>query len=1170
MTRYLCILIFLVTSPFSTGAQMTKSNSVCDPIQDSLELVQFYQAMDGDNWLENANWLIPGQPVDTWYGVTTDFNGCVEGLILTDNQLSGEFYDIDLPNLQFLLLSGNAITGSLPDFTLTPELIELRLSNTLLSGSIPNFSGVPKIHTIFISDAQLDGPIPDFSMTPDLYSLFLGGNELTGTIPDFTSVPKLVFLNLINNQISGAIPDFQNLSVLKYLTLSNNELSGEIPDFSTISNLVSLDLSNNNLTGPIPDFSNFPNLTSLILDQNDLGGVIPDFSNLSQLVTLKVSTCNLVGNIPNFSNLESLKAFFANNNQLSGTIPDFSNIPALLQIELNNNNLSGEIPDFSNLPELTNLTLRDNQLTGEIPDFSSIANLRFLSVINNQLTGSIPDFSNIPKLFYLGLQNNHLSGTIPDFSNLPELTRPYLSYNQLTGEIPDFSNIPKITELNLDNNNLTGEIPDFSNIPEVGRMILSYNQFTGPVPPFSNCPNIYDLFLNFNQLSGEIPDFSNLSKVNSLALYDNQLTGEIPDFSNLPKLYRLWLWNNQLSGPIPNFSQLPELGILNIANNSLTGSLPDFSQCGKLAYIVVGKNELTGQLPAYSDLQSLIYISAENNHLSGGIPTYPKNMSLWILNNHYTFTNIIESGNLDIANFQYTPQRLFYADTVIYVPKVQPTEIHLGIDPDLTSSSYHWQKDSLDWLPPAGNDTLNNFLIFPDPQASDAGRYTASVVNSEVPFLELHSMTISLRVCDVQADSLELVNLYNATNGPFWSNPTNWLTPGKLIGEWAGITTDSFGCVRKIDLSSQQLTGDLPALVLNTLDTLILHSNALVNTIPELNTPFILMVDLHNNQFSGDFPQAMSTWMNLEHLDLSTNGISSAIPPDLGDLCELTTLRLNNNNIPGELPEALTMLIKLKKGQVDFSDNDIDSLKTKIIWFCPYGDTILQINPSYDRFLGICNVQCAGNEWDDIDNFPWIADTINNLKCDEEACMANTAEFGFVLVRGVLAAYTKERCFTSLTPTAVYTEEVQFLDCAGHVLEETNCDQNNFCSQFGALTEAELKSLKFNPVWQCGQAIEISTAVEEPETSDPVPNSSTFTFNCSPNPTRQMVTCTDLPNMENAQVQVLNIMGQRMPNSTVIGQNEFQIDLGDLTPGIYFIIIQNATHSYLARVILQP
>jgi hypothetical protein len=54
---------------------------------DSLALVALYNATDGQNWVNNTNWLVPGQPINVWAGVTASPTGRVTTLDLTGYNL---------------------------------------------------------------------------------------------------------------------------------------------------------------------------------------------------------------------------------------------------------------------------------------------------------------------------------------------------------------------------------------------------------------------------------------------------------------------------------------------------------------------------------------------------------------------------------------------------------------------------------------------------------------------------------------------------------------------------------------------------------------------------------------------------------------------------------------------------------------------------------------------------------------------------------------------------------------------------------------------------------------------------------------------------------------------------------------------------------------------------
>ena len=100
------------TGPVSNIATGTAAG---DAATDRAALVALYNATDGANWLNNGNWL-SNAPMGEWHGVTTDSDGRVTQLILDNNQLTGEISAElgSLPNLQFLRLQGNRLTGCIP------------------------------------------------------------------------------------------------------------------------------------------------------------------------------------------------------------------------------------------------------------------------------------------------------------------------------------------------------------------------------------------------------------------------------------------------------------------------------------------------------------------------------------------------------------------------------------------------------------------------------------------------------------------------------------------------------------------------------------------------------------------------------------------------------------------------------------------------------------------------------------------------------------------------------------------------------------------------------------------------------------------------------------------------------------------------------------------------
>ena len=168
---------------------------------------------------------------------------------------------------------------------------------------------------------------------------------------------------------------------------------------------------------------------------------------------------------------------------------------------------------------------------------------------------------------------------------------------------------------------------------------------------------------------------------------------------------------------------------------------------------------------------------------------------------------------------------------------------------------------------------------------------------------------------DAASDRAALVALYNATGeGRNWRNNGNWLSNAP-IGAWHGVTTDSDGRVTHLDLSFNQLTGEIPAELgsLTSLTQLSLDVNQLTGEIPvELGSLTNLeLLDLSSSQLTGAIPAELGSLTNLRRLYLEGNQLTGEIPAELGSLTSLTQLYLNNNQLTGEIPAELGNLTNL-------------------------------------------------------------------------------------------------------------------------------------------------------------------------------------------------------------------------------------------------------------------
>ena len=248
---------------------------------DRAALVALYNATDGDNWTNNTNWL-SDLPIGDWFGITTNADGRVTAVELSDNLL-----DNTLPN-------------EIGDLS---ELRTLDLWRNRHEGDNGSYaSGLA--HSDVGWDGGLGGAIPSsIGNLSKLEKLNLGINFFTGSIP--TSLGNLVNLRelaLYWNDLSGSIPSaLGNLTSLRELWLFNNQLSGSIPsELAQLGRLEKFSVSHNTLTGSIPaQLGNLTTLVDFFVNSNALSGAIPtSLGNLTNLQRFNLEHNALTGSIP--------------------------------------------------------------------------------------------------------------------------------------------------------------------------------------------------------------------------------------------------------------------------------------------------------------------------------------------------------------------------------------------------------------------------------------------------------------------------------------------------------------------------------------------------------------------------------------------------------------------------------------------------------------------------------------------------------------------------------------------------------------------------------------------------------------------------------------------------------------------------------------------------------
>ncbi|KAK9081954.1 hypothetical protein Syun_030936 [Stephania yunnanensis] len=260
------------------------------------------------------------------------------------------------------------------------QLEKLSLSGNQISGIIPSeiFLKLPNLTFLYLRDNFLTGNIPqDIGKLNNLQVLNLGNNNLSGRIPSsINNLARLLHLELYHNNFEGVVPNTSNLQSLQELDLSENKLNATLEQVfgQTSHGLLSAYLDDNSFTGSLP----------------------VEVGNFEYLVDMDVSNNYLEGEIPNtLGKCLSLQRLSLMGNSFRGSIPpSFSSLQGLTFLDLSRNKISGEIPMFlQNLSSsLQYLNLSFNNFEGAMPTQGIFQNASAFSIVgNNKLCGGISE-----------------------------------------------------------------------------------------------------------------------------------------------------------------------------------------------------------------------------------------------------------------------------------------------------------------------------------------------------------------------------------------------------------------------------------------------------------------------------------------------------------------------------------------------------------------------------------------------------------------------------------------------------------------------------------------------------------------------------------------------------------------------------------------------------------
>ena len=939
------------------AAQFSVYSQSCN-VQDSLELVAFYNSTNGASW---TNPWVLSQKVTTWSGVdlhTTGVNiGRVDRLTFNNRNIIGQIRNFNLPYLTDLGIYSNAnITGPIPNFSSISNLKNLWVTNNpVLTGPIPSFSNLSNLTILFIqSNTNITGSIPNFSNLSNLKDLYLNNNNFSSTIPNITFTSSNYYFGIKDNQFNFG--DIQNA----WTALNNG---ATFNDYAPQKTILPLTQSNGILTADLAG----ANLSDLTYKWYKNGTLVATIAGTNKYVPYQAGTYTYTVSHatitqPSIAN----KNLVLNSASVVITTPVITHpIPAGLAACL--------YDDFIELDKLYNATNGDNWIN----------KTNWLTSADMENWYGVELTTNGCDVKVIGLGGNQLVGSLV-LLNLPQLIDLTLSGNNgIGGNIPNFS-LSNLKKLYVDGCNLNGTIPNFNAMPKLEVFFAWFNHFSGVIPNFDYLPELIDIRLVSNNLNGWISNFSNCTKLKIIALGQNpSLQGPIPDF-NLPLLEHFSAdYCNNLLGNIPKFTYLHNLKTLELQGSyQLSGCIPSEL---KVNCPLIGANG--GKISGCTNLTTQDWASYWSNNAGAcatsismtGVACNTAQPAALKANDNYASPQYLWSNGANTQTINITSPGL-YTVTVTQGWSYNQVATFNVIAPAInatatTTTATCAQKGTITLSTTAG--TIQSYTYIGTGTNSASGSNNGSVISNIPAGIYTVQATLTngctstpLTVTVDHANRIALASWYTQSNQiAAWNQSVNWggsnLSDPRMSG-WTGITVDpNMGCVTSIDLPYKNINGNSPVMAgMDSLKTIILTGNALSGTldmnygnlkkaylgqnkfssVATLNTPKCTEFVIDYNNISN--PTATMTMANqnlpeMQYFSLHNSKLTTMgtfVAPKLQQLSLnnnllatlptlnfplLTTLNLQNNNLTS-LPSITTYPnyspVNVSNNKLDFSD----------------------------------------------------------------------------------------------------------------------------------------------------------------------------------------------------------------------------------------------------------
>ncbi|KAJ4844143.1 hypothetical protein Tsubulata_020593 [Turnera subulata] len=469
------------------------------------------------------------------------------------------------------------------------------------------------------------------------------------------------------------------------------------------------------------------------------------------------------------------------------------------------------------------------------------------------------------------------------------------------------------------------------------------------------------------------------NRVTELTLDGLSLSGKIGrGLLQLQFLHKLSLARNNLTGTITaiNLTRLANLRVVDLSDNSLSGSIPEdfFEECGSLRSLSLAKNKFSGKLPGSlsSCAATLASLDLSSNQFSGDLPP-----GVWGLNG---LRSLDVSDNLLEGGIPKGIEALNNLRAINLSKNRFAGEVPSGIGSCLLLRSIDFSENLFSgYLPETMQKLiLCNYLSMSDNLlAGEVPSWIGEMIRLETLDLSRNNFSGEIPREMGKLESLQVLNFSaNGLTGSLPESMSNcrsllsldfsrnsiggglpvWIFGSALEKAWQlenklSQSSNTLANLQVLDLSENEFSGEIASCigVLSSLKLLNLSGNSLVGPIPRTvgDLKELDVLDLSKNKLNGSIPLEIGGATSLGELRLERNFLSGQIPNSVENCSQLTTLILSHNSLTGPIPAVLAKLTNLQ--DVDFSFNSLTGSLPKQLANLP---NLYSFNISHNHLQG--------------------------------------------------------------------------------------------------------------------------------------------------------------------------------------------------------------------------